>query len=55
MSRRSNCLDKPIAERFFQLRKREQIKKKIYGMPEEARSDVFGYIECFITVDVGLA
>ncbi|WP_227647135.1 IS3 family transposase, partial [Klebsiella pneumoniae] len=26
---------------------RERIKKKIYGTREEARSDIFGYIEMF--------
>ncbi|STQ10392.1 integrase catalytic subunit [Enterobacter cloacae] len=32
---------------FFQLLKRERIKKKIYGTREEARSDIFDYIEMF--------
>ncbi|EHP0780193.1 IS3 family transposase, partial [Salmonella enterica] len=35
------------AESFFQLLKRERIKKKIYGTREEARSDIFDYIEMF--------
>lgn len=39
---------------FFQLLKRERIKKKIYGAREEARSDIFDYIEFFITVSVGM-
>ncbi len=34
-------------ESFFQLLKRERIKKKIYGTREEARSDIFDYIEMF--------
>ncbi len=41
MSRRGNCHDNAVAESFFQLLKRERIKKKIYGMREEARSDIF--------------
>ncbi|MDO2162627.1 DDE-type integrase/transposase/recombinase, partial [Escherichia coli] len=31
MSRRGNCHDNAVAESFFQLLKRERIKKKIYG------------------------
>ena len=41
MSRRGNCHDNAVAESFFQLLKRERIKKKIYGTREEARSDIF--------------
>ncbi|HGK3786987.1 TPA: IS3 family transposase [Klebsiella pneumoniae] len=47
MSRRVNCHDNAVAESFFQLLKRERIKKKIYGTREEARSDIFDYIEMF--------
>ncbi|HHL1386686.1 TPA: IS3 family transposase [Klebsiella pneumoniae] len=47
MSRRGNCHDNAVAEGFFQLLKRERIKKKIYGTREEARSDIFDYIEMF--------
>ncbi|EKS9204246.1 IS3 family transposase [Enterobacter cloacae] len=47
MSRRGNCHDNAVAESFFQLLKRERIKKKIYGAREEARSDIFDYIEMF--------
>ncbi|WP_423250650.1 IS3 family transposase [Enterobacter roggenkampii] len=47
MSRRGNCHDNVVAESFFQLLKRERIKKKIYGTREEARSDIFDYIEMF--------
>ena len=47
MSRRGNCLDNAVAESFFQLLKRERIKRKIYGSRDEARRDVFNYIELF--------
>ncbi|HDS9724438.1 TPA: IS3 family transposase [Enterobacter bugandensis] len=47
MSRRGNCHDNAVAESFFQLLKRERIKKRIYGTREEARSDIFDYIEMF--------
>lgn len=47
MSRRGNCLDNAVAESFFQLLKRERIKKRIYKTRDEARGDVFDYIEMF--------
>ena len=47
MSRRGNCHENAVAESFFLLLKRERIKKKIYGTREEARSDIFDYIEMF--------
>lgn len=47
MSRRGNCHDNAVAESFFQLLKREKIKKKIYSSRAEARSDIFEYIEMF--------
>ena len=47
MSRRGNCHDSAVVESFFQLLKRERIKRKIYATRDEARSDVFDYIEMF--------
>lgn len=47
MSRRGNCHDNAVAESFFQLLKRERIKRKIYATREDATSDVFNYIEMF--------
>ncbi|MEB6479398.1 IS3 family transposase [Acinetobacter vivianii] len=47
MSRRGNCHDNAVAESFFQLLKRERIKKKIYSNRSEARTDIFEYIEMF--------
>lgn len=47
MSRRGNCHDNAVAESFFQLLKRERIRRKIYNSREEARQDVFDYIEMF--------
>ena len=35
MSCRGNCHDNAVAESFFQLLKRERIKKKIYGTRED--------------------
>jgi putative transposase len=47
MSRRGNCHDNAVAESFFHLLKRERIKRKIYGTRQDARADVFDYIEMF--------
>jgi len=47
MSRRGNCHDNAVAENFFSLLKRERIRRKTYRTREEARSDVFDYIEMF--------
>jgi len=47
MSHRGNCYDNAVAESFFQLLKRERIKRRTYSDREEARRDVFDYIEMF--------
>jgi len=46
-SRRGNCWDNAVAESFFQLLKRERIRRKIYKTRQEARDDIFDYIEFF--------
>ena len=47
MSRRGNCHDNAVAESFYQLIKRERIRRRVYLTREAARSDVFDYIEMF--------
>jgi putative transposase len=47
MSRRGNCHDNAVAESFFQLLKRERIRRRTYRDREEARRDIFDYIEMF--------
>ena len=47
MSRRGNCHDNAVAESFFQLLKRECIRRRIYISRDEARQDIFDYIEMF--------
>jgi putative transposase len=47
MSRRGNCHDNAVAESFFQLLKRERIKRTIYQTRAGARQDIFDYIELF--------
>lgn len=45
--RRGNCWDNAVAESFFNLLKRERIRRRKYKTREEARQDVFDYIEFF--------
>ncbi|MBT52024.1 MAG: IS3 family transposase, partial [Mameliella sp.] len=47
MSRRGNCHDNAVAESFFQLLKREHIRRRTYLIRDAARQDVFDYIEMF--------
>jgi len=47
MSRRGNCHDNAVAESFFNLLKRERIRRRTYRTRDEARQDVFDYIEMF--------
>ena len=47
MSRRGNCYDNAVAESFFQLLKRERVRRQVYATREKARGDIFNYIEMF--------
>ena len=55
MSRRGNCHDKPrsrassvaVAESFFNLLKRERVRRRTYKTRDDARQDIFDYIEMF--------
>ena len=47
MSRRGNCHDNAVVESFFNLLKRERIRRKVYRTRAEAHRDVFDYIEMF--------
>ena len=47
MSRRGNCYDNAVAESFFSSLKKERIKRRIYSAREEAKSEIFDYIEVF--------
>ena len=47
MSRRGNCHDNAVAESFFQLLKRERVRRQIYPTRGDAKADVFNYIEMF--------
>ncbi|VAW00799.1 Mobile element protein [hydrothermal vent metagenome] len=47
MSRRGNCHDNAVAESFFNLLKRERIRRRAYKTRQDARRDVFDYIEMF--------
>lgn len=47
MSRRGNCYDNAVAENFFASLKTERIRQKVYETRQDARQDVFDYIELF--------
>jgi len=47
MSRRGNCHDNAVAESFFQLLKRERVRRRTYLTRDAARQDIFEYIEMF--------
>lgn len=47
LSRQGNCHDNTVAESFFNLLKRDRIRRRTYRTREEASQDVFDYIEMF--------
>ena len=47
MSRKGNCWDNACAETFFSTIKSERIHHRRYKHMEEARQDIFWYIESF--------
>jgi transposase InsO family protein len=47
MSRRGNCLDNAPMESFFHTLKVERVHHRLYATRDEARRDLFGYIEGF--------
>ena len=47
MSRKGNCWDNAVAERFFRSLKTERTNHRVYQTREEAKQDVFDYIEMF--------
>jgi len=47
MSRRGDCWDNAVMESFFSTMKTERINRRHYITPDEARADIFDYIERF--------
>ena len=47
MSRRGNCWDNAVAESFFSSLKKERVRRRIYRTRDDARADLFDYIEMF--------
>lgn len=47
MSRKGNCWDNACAETFFSTIKSERLHHRVYKGIEDARKDIFWYIECF--------
>jgi len=47
MSRRGNCHDNAVAESFFATIKKRIIRKKIYSTRNDAKAEIFNFIEMF--------
>jgi putative transposase len=47
MSRRGNCWDNAVAESFFATLKKELVRNRAFETRDEARSEIFEYIEVF--------
>lgn len=47
MNAEGNCADNAAAEGFFGLLKRERVYRRQYRTLQEARTDIFDYIERF--------
>ena len=47
MSRRGNCHDNAVAESFFATFKKRVIRKKIYSTRDQAKTEIFNFIEMF--------
>lgn len=47
MSRRSNCWDNAVAESFISSPRKERIRQQFYRTRDQARADIFDYIEMF--------
>jgi putative transposase len=47
MSASGNCYDNAVVESFFGLLKRERVNRKHYLTRDDAKQDIFDYIECF--------
>lgn len=47
VSRRGNCHDNAVAESFFTTFKKRMTKKKIYATREDAKREIFNFIEMF--------
>jgi putative transposase len=47
MSRRGNGHDNAVAESICQLLKRERVRRKVHATRDDARQNIFDYIEMF--------
>jgi len=54
MSRKGNCWDNACAKSFFGSLKNEWVKGKVYETLDDAKKDIFKYIEMSIIVNAGM-
>jgi transposase InsO family protein len=47
MSRKANCRDNAVSERFFHSLKTEWVNHERYATREDAKASIFDYIEVF--------
>ena len=47
MSRKGNCYDNACVESFFSTLKNELVEGRLYDTREQARTEIFEYIEVF--------
>jgi transposase InsO family protein len=47
MSRTGNCWDNAVAESFFSTLKAECVDGQVFGSLDQARAQIFDYVECF--------
>jgi Integrase core domain len=52
MSRKGNCWDNATSESFFNSLKNERVRGSRYEIRDEARADLFDYIEVFFIIGV---
>ena len=51
MSHRDKCHDRVVVQSFFNLLQQERMGRKIYKTRDEARKDIFDYVEVFLNME----
>jgi putative transposase len=47
MSRRGNCYANAVAESLFATFKKRVTQRKVYSLPDDAKTEIFNFIEMF--------